>query len=247
MKGKTFFVTGGNTGIGLATAKRFAGEGANVAILSIGTEVNAVAQREIEALGAECLAVTGDVTSSRDVAAAIDATCERFGGLHYAFNNAGAAQQSSMITEQEEVEFDRLMTLNAKGVWLGMKYEIPAILASGGGAIVNSASASGIQASPKQAIYCATKHAVVGMTRGVALDYADNGIRVNAIAPGVVNTAMIQRYAEANADMWESILAKHPMKVVAEPEEVAAAVLFLCRDATKTTGTVFSIDSGSSL
>lgn len=247
MKGKTFFVTGGNTGIGLATAKRFAAEGANIAIFSIGEEEHRKARADIEALGAECLNIVGDVTDAKAMAAAVDATCERFGGLHYAFNNAGAAQQSSLITEQEESEFDRLMGLNAKGIWLGMKYEIPAILRSGGGAIVNSASASGIQASPKQAIYCATKHAVVGMTRAVALDYADRGIRVNAIAPGVVNTEMIQRYAQANADMWESILAKHPMKVVAEPEEVAAAVLFLCRDATKTTGTVFSIDSGSSI
>jgi NAD(P)-dependent dehydrogenase (short-subunit alcohol dehydrogenase family) len=247
MKGKTFFVTGGNTGIGLATARRFASEGAHIAILSIGEDVNAAACREIEALGAECLAITGDVTSAQDVAAAIDATCDRFGGLHYAFNNAGAGQNSSMITEQEEAEFDRLMTLNAKGIWLGMKYEIPAILRSGGGAIVNSASASGIQASAQQAIYCATKHAVVGMTRAVALDYAALGIRVNAIAPGVVNTEMIQRYAKDNADMWDDILSRHPMNCVAEPEEVAAAVLFLSRDATKTTGTVFSIDCGSSI
>ncbi len=225
MKGKTCFVTGGNTGIGFCTAQVFARLGANIVILSIGEEENARARRQIESLGAACLTITG-------------------GGLHYCFNNAGVSQASGLLEQQTADQFQRIMDINVKGVWLSLKHEIPAIIRSGGGAIVNSSSHSGVAGVPKQAIYCASKHAVIGLTRSAALDHARDGVRINAIAPGVVNTAMIQRYARENADLWPEILQRHPMGVTAEPEEVAAAVLFLCRDATKTTGAILNIDCG---
>jgi NAD(P)-dependent dehydrogenase (short-subunit alcohol dehydrogenase family) len=244
MKGKTFFVTGGNTGIGFCTAQLFARLGANISILSVGEDVNTEACRQIEALGASCLAITGDVTREADVAAAVHETVERFGGIHYCFNNAGVSQPSGLLQQQTMDQFQRIMDINVKGVWLSLKHEISAVIRSGGGAIVNSSSHSGVEGVPKQAIYCASKHAVVGLTRSAALDHARDGVRINAIAPGVVNTEMIQRYARENADLWPEILKRHPMGVTAEPEEVAAAVLFLCRDATKTTGAVFNIDCG---
>jgi NAD(P)-dependent dehydrogenase (short-subunit alcohol dehydrogenase family) len=244
MKGKTFFVTGGNTGIGFCTAQLFARLGANIAILSVGDDVNAQARRQIEAMGASCLVITGDVTREVDVAAAVRETVDHFGGIHYCFNNAGVSQPSGQLEQQTLDQFERIMDVNVKGVWLSLKHEIPAMIRSGGGAIVNSSSHSGVGGVPKQAIYCASKHAVVGLTRSAALDHARDGIRINAIAPGVVNTDMIQRYARENADLWPGILQRHPMGVTAEPEEVAAAVLFLCRDATKTTGSVFNIDCG---
>ncbi|GGM64700.1 short chain dehydrogenase [Dactylosporangium sucinum] len=245
MQGSTFFVTGGNTGIGLATAKLFASHGANIAILSLGADLNAAAEREISELGVECLAITGDVTKRDDVEDAVERVVARFGRLDYAFNNAGIPQRPSYIGEQSEEEFDTLVAVDIKGVWLAMRYEIPAMLAGGRpGAIVNSASAAGIKAPYRQLIYAACKHAVVGLTKGAAFDHAADGIRVNAIAPGIVNTEMIRRYAEANPDHWDQVLEQHIMGTTAEPEDVAAAVLFLCRDAAKTTGTVFTIDSG---
>src|SRR6266850_5126306 len=244
MKGKTCFVTGGNTVIGFCTAQVFARLGANIVILSIGEEENARARRQIESLGAACLTITGDVTKEADVAAAVRQSVERFGGLHYCFNNAGVSQASGLLEQQTTDQFQRIMDINVKGVWLSLKHEIPAIIRSGGGAIVNSSSHSGVAGVPKQAIYCASKHAVIGLTRSAALDHARDGVRINAIAPGVVNTAMSQRYARENAGLWLEITQRHPMGVTAEPEEVAAAVLFLCRDATKTTGAILNIDCG---
>ena len=244
MKDKTFFVTGGNTGIGLCTAQIFATLGANVAILSLGESLNEVARAQIEDLGAACLTITGDVTREDDVAEAVHQTVKRFGALHYCFNNAGVSQPNAPIEEQTLDQFQKILDVNVKGVWLSLKHEIPAIMRSGGGAIVNSASHAGLAGVAAQGIYCASKHAVVGLTRSAALDHARDGVRVNAIAPGVVNTAMIQRFAQENARIWPDILQRHPMGVTAEPEEVGAAVLFLCRDATKTTGAVFSIDCG---
>jgi len=244
MKHKTFFVTGGNTGIGLCTARLFAALGANIAILSLGESLNEAAREEIEGLGAECLTITGDVTCESDVARAVDGTMERFGSLHYCFNNAGVSQPNAPIEDQTLDQFQKILDVNVKGIWLSLKHEIPAILRSGGGAIVNSASHAGLAGVAAQGIYCASKHAVVGLTRSVALDHARDGVRVNAIAPGVVNTAMIRRFAEENSQIWPAILQRHPMGVTAEPEEVGAAVLFLCRDATKTTGAVLSIDCG---
>jgi NAD(P)-dependent dehydrogenase (short-subunit alcohol dehydrogenase family) len=244
MKDKTFFVTGGNTGIGLCTAQIFARLGANVAILSLGESLNEAARAQIEGLGAACLTITGDVTREEDVAQAVDRTVTHFGALHYCFNNAGVSQPNAPIENQTLDQFQKILDVNVKGVWLSLKHEIPAIMRSGGGAIVNSASHAGLAGVAAQGIYCASKHAVVGLTRSAALDHPRHGVRVNAIAPGVVNTAMIQRFAEENASIWPNILQRHPMGVTAEPEEVGAAVLFLCRDATKTTGAVFSIDCG---
>ncbi len=244
LRGKTLLVTGGNTGIGLETAALFARHSADIVIFGIGTELNVTAQLQIAGLGVKCLAITGDVTRESEMAGAVAQAMAEFGSLHYMFNNAGIAQATSRLEQQTEAEFDRIMSVDVKGVWLGMKHGIPAIIRSGGGAVVNASSLAGLKGVPMQAIYCAAKHAVAGLTRAAALDHAKDGVRINAIAPGVVNTEMIQRFAASNAGMWDSILAMHPMGTIAEPEDVARAVLFLCRDATRTTGSVISIDCG---
>jgi NAD(P)-dependent dehydrogenase (short-subunit alcohol dehydrogenase family) len=244
LKGRTMLVSGGTTGIGFATALAFAREGANIVLLSLGEDAMASACGQIEDLLVPVLGIVGDVTVAAGVEDAVARACRTFGGLDFAFNCAGIPQAANRLEEQTEAEFERIMDIDVKGVWLSMRYEIPAIIASGGGAIVNAASAVGLRGFAQQGIYCGAKHAVVGLTRGYALDHAAEGIRINAVAPGAVNTEMIKGYAAANAEAWPGILARRPMGVLAEPDEVARAVLFLCRDATNTTGSVLPVDGG---
>jgi len=242
--GRTFFVSGANSGIGLATALRFAREQANIAIFARRAEQNELARQLIEAQGASCLALTGDVTDETSFREAIAATVHRFGGLHYGFNNAGAAQSVTPLVELSLDEFERLMNVNVRGTFLGLKYMIPAIKASNGGAICNCASAAGLIPSAFQVAYAAAKFAVVGMTRGSALECAKDGIRVNVVCPGATTGEMWVKFAEENPERAKLALAKHPLGRVGYKEEVAEAVLFLCRDATFTTGHAFSVDGG---
>lgn len=244
LAGRTFFVTGANSGIGLATALRFAQEGANIAIFARRADQNEEARKLIEAQGAACLALTGDVTQENSVRDAIAATVRRFGGLHYGFNNAGAAQAVTPLVELSTDEFDRLMNVNVRGTFLGLKYMIPAIKASHGGAICNCASAAGLIPSAFQVGYAAAKFAVVGLTRGSALECAKDGVRVNVVCPGATTGDMWLKFAAEHPERATAALAKHPLGRVGLKEEVAEAVLFLCRDATFTTGHAFSVDGG---
>jgi len=242
--GKACFITGGNTGIGLATALEFAHAGADVAILSRRTDRNEAARAEIEAQGVRCLAITGDVTDEGVIRDAIARTSDTFGGLHYAFNNAGADQRPVRLPELSEADYALQMDVNVKGVFFGMKYQIPAIIASGGGAICNNASAAGLVGTPFQALYAAAKFAVVGMTRSAALEYAKDGVRVNVVCPGATTGDMFLRYREQFPEAGELAASYHPMGRIGDKEEVARAVLFLCRDATFTTGHALPVDGG---
>jgi len=247
LKGKSLFVTGGNAGIGLATARLFAAQGADIAIFARRSEQNAQAQIELEALGIRCLVFTGDVTNEAQLADALARTADTLGGLHYAFNNAGADQRAVLTTELAEADYTTQMDVNVKGTFFGMKHQIPLILASGGGAICNNASAAGLVGTPYQALYAAAKFAVVGLTKSTALEYAKTGVRVNAVCPGATTGDMFLRYQAAFPEAAAMAAAMHPMNRIGDKEEVAQAVLYLCRDATFTTGHALAIDGGLSV
>jgi NAD(P)-dependent dehydrogenase (short-subunit alcohol dehydrogenase family) len=244
LAGRTFFVSGANSGIGLATALLFAKEGANVAIFARRAHENEQARQQIEGQGVACLSLNGDVTDEASFRDAIAATVRHFGALHYGFNNAGASQSVTPLVDLTIEEFERLMNVNVRGTFLGLKYMIPAIKASKGGAICNSASAAGLIPSAFQVAYAAAKFAVVGMTRGCALESAKDGVRVNVVCPGATTGEMWMKFAAENPERAKVALAKHPLGRVGLKEEVAAAVLFLCRDATFTTGHALTVDGG---
>lgn len=244
LAGKSLLVTGGNSGIGLAAALRFAREGADIAILSRRADRNEEARAQIEALGARCLAITGDVTVEADVQAAVEAVVATFGGLDFAFNCAGLNQSVTPIEALSLEEFSAQMDVNARGTFLAMKHEIPAMRARGGGAICNCASAAGLIPSALQVAYAGAKFAVVGLTRGTALEVARDGIRVNVVCPGATTGEMWLQFEAEHPDRAALALAKHPLGRVGAKEEVADAVLFLCRDATFTTGHAFPVDGG---
>jgi len=244
LAGKCLFVTGGNSGIGFATALRFAREGAAIALLARHGERNRQAREQIESLGVRCLAVAGDVTCEDDVRMAIEATVAAYGRIDYAFNCAGLNQSVTPLETLGLDEFSALMDVNARGTFLAMKYQIPAMRAGGGGAICNCASAAGLIPSALQVAYAAAKFAVVGLTRGAALEVAKENIRVNVVCPGATTGEMWLRFAQDHPERAAVALAKHPLGRVGDKEEVADAVLFLCRDATFTTGHALPVDGG---
>jgi NAD(P)-dependent dehydrogenase (short-subunit alcohol dehydrogenase family) len=244
LAGKTLFVTGGNAGIGLATALRFARAGAAIAIFARRADRNAQAQLLVEQAGVRCLTFAGDVTDEAALTDALQKTAAQLGGLHYAFNNAGADQPAVLITELTQDDYTLQMDVNVKGTFLAIKHEIPLIKAAGGGAICNNASAAGLVGTPYQSLYAAAKFAVVGMTKSVALEYAKDGIRVNVVCPGATTGDMFLRYRSQFPQAAEMATAMHPMNRIGDKDEVGAAVLYLCRDATFTTGHAFAVDGG---
>lgn len=244
VEGKTLFITGGNDGIGLVTAKIFAGLGANVVIVGRREEKNQQALQQLKEISENCLAFTLDVLDETKLKQSLDDTCKQFGGLDYAFNNAGVEQDPKPLILQSDEEYHYVMDVNVKGVWLCMKLQIPLLLANGGGCIVNNSSASGITGTPMLPLYSASKHAVMGLTKSIALEYADQNVRINAVCPGAIATDTYHKFVGQDAQLKEMIEAKFPMKRVGEVEEVARAVLYLCRDATFTTGASLMIDGG---
>jgi NAD(P)-dependent dehydrogenase (short-subunit alcohol dehydrogenase family) len=244
LEGKTLFVTGGNDGIGLVTAKLFAELGANVAILGRREEQNRQALEALQRISKNCLAFTADVLDETRLSQALDVTSRKFGGLDYAFNNAGVEQTPKPLQSQTADEFQRVMDINVKGVWLCMKLQIPFLLENGGGCIVNNASASGITGTKLLPIYSASKHAVLGLTKSVALEFADQNVRVNAVCPGATATEHYQQFVSQDAQLKTDIENMFPMKRIAEVEEVAKAALYLFRDATFTTGASLMVDGG---
>ena len=247
MKGKVIFITGGNAGIGLSVAEEFAKQGAGVAVFSRREKKNLEAVERINSLGGSGAYFTGDITDEASVSAAIKGTAERFGGLHFAFNNAGFEQTPSPLPEQTSEEFHKIVNVNFYGVWLCMKEQAPLIQASGGGCIVNCGSISSVVGVQNSPIYTGTKHAVAGMTKAVALEYAKQGVRVNTVSPAMVKTDLYENYLKGAEDrdaLNAALEAAHPMGRAGEPEEIAAAVLYLCRDATWTTGQNLILDGG---
>ena len=242
--GKTALVFGGTAGIGRSAAIAFASAGANVFISGLGADEGREVEAAARAKGIEAVFMEADVTRESEVQAVVSRAAERFGRIHAAVNNAGIEGRFGPVHELQESEFDRIIGVNLKGIWLGLKYEIPHMLAHGGGAIVNTASSAGVTGIANVAVYTASKHGVVGLTKATALELAQSNIRVNAVAPGPVNTGLLRRMVGGHMDL--SVIADAvPMRRISEPEESAQAILWLCSDAASfITGHTLVVDGG---
>jgi A-factor type gamma-butyrolactone 1'-reductase (1S-forming) len=244
-EGKVALITGASQGIGAATARLFAQAGATVVLASRNEEELAHNLEEIKANGGEAMAVMTDVTHAASVAILVKHTVEAYGRLDVAVNNAGIGGGNMPLVEVSEELFDRVIATNLKGVFLGMKYEIPAMLAVGGGAIVNLSSTVGLVGTGAGiAPYIASKHGVVGLTKAAALEYARQHIRVNAIAPGTTMTPVNECWI-ADEQARQRITGGIPLGRVANPSEIAEAILWLCSDAASyVTGVTLPVDGG---
>jgi NAD(P)-dependent dehydrogenase (short-subunit alcohol dehydrogenase family) len=247
LDGAVAVVTGASSGIGRASAERFAAEGASVVVADVDEAGGTETVERIEDDGGEATFVEVDVSDPDSVQAMVDATVERYGSLDVAHNNAGILTDFVPVTEIEESDWDTLIDVNLKGVWACLKAEIPAMLESNGGAVVNTTSEEGLVGGPARGSYVASKHGVVGLTRTAALEFADAGLRVNAVAPGPIDTGMSPDSMDAEdlEEMREAVSEEIPLGRFGEPEEVAGATAYLCsEDASFVTGHTLVVDGG---
>ena len=245
MTGRVALVTGGSAGIGRAAAIAFAREGASVVLADVDAGRGEKTAAELEAEGVGAMFVRADVSQPTDVAELVDRTIERFGRLDFAFNNAGTEGKPAPTAECTIENWDRTIAINLTGVYLCMRAEIPRLLDSGGGVIVNNASVAGLVGFADTPAYTASKHGVVGLTKTTALDYATRGVRVNAVCPGVIATEMITRFTHGDAAANEQLVQTEPVGRLGRPEEIADAVIWLCSDrATFVTGQAIAVDGG---
>jgi NAD(P)-dependent dehydrogenase (short-subunit alcohol dehydrogenase family) len=248
LKDKIALVTGGSSGIGRASALSFAQQGAKVVVADIDEQGGLETVSLIKTAGGEATFIRTDVSNSTDVEAMVQHTVDSYGRLDCGFNNAGAVaahlEAISPTHEYPEENFDQVIAVNLKGIWLCMKYEIRQMLKQGGGVIVNTASALGLVGIENLSGYVASKHGVVGITKTAALEYADKGIRINAICPGYIQTPMTQDRLK-DPEVQKRIQAIHPIGRVGTPKEVAETVVYLCSDAASfVTGHAMTIDGG---
>jgi NAD(P)-dependent dehydrogenase (short-subunit alcohol dehydrogenase family) len=242
LEDKIAIVTGASRGIGAATARVFAAAGASVVLAARSTSDLETLSREITGMGGEALAVPTDVTDPASVEALVERAVSTFGRLDAAFNNAGSGHQPTPLAELAVNEFDEVLAVNARGVFLAMKHEIPAMQATGGGAIVNMTSTAGLRGVKGIAAYVAGKHAIIGLTKTAALEYAADGVRVNAVAPGPIDS---HRLASLPEQVRDQIAAVVPLGRIGDLGEVAATVAWLASDqASFITGATIPIDGG---
>jgi NAD(P)-dependent dehydrogenase (short-subunit alcohol dehydrogenase family) len=243
---KVALVTGGAGGIGRATALAYSREGAKVAVVDLNLAGAQAVADEVAAAGGEAIALAVDVSRNEQVEAMVRQVVEHFGALDIAFNNAGIDIEHRPLAETSEEMFDQLMAVNVKGVWLCMKHEINQMLKQGtGGAIVNTSSIGGLSGAPRQPVYGATKHAVLGLTKSAGVEYARRGIRVNAVCPGVIRTEMTERAIAREPKRQTYIDQVHPINRLGEAEEIAKAVVFLSsEDAAFVVGHPLAVDGG---
>lgn len=243
--GKVAFVTGAGSGIGRATAIAFAKAGASVTAVDISEKGLQETAALIEAFGGRVLTIPCDVTSSKGIKSALDKTVTTFGGLDCAFNNAGIEQPVNKLKDIDEELWDRVLAVNLKSVYLCMKHQIDIMLENGGGSIVNTSSGAGVMAIQGQSAYCASKYGVTAISKCAALENASQGIRVNALCPGIIDTDMISRFTGDTEQGRARVIAQEPIGRMGRPEEIANTVLWLCSEqAAFVTGHAMIIDGG---
>jgi NAD(P)-dependent dehydrogenase (short-subunit alcohol dehydrogenase family) len=242
--GHGILVTGAGSGIGRAAAQLFANEGGRVVVVDQDENEAQATVTSIREAGGEALAIGADVSREADCRGMVKRALAAYGRLHVAFNNAGIGASGFAVADEEEVTWSRLIDVNLKGIFLAMKYEIPAMVGAGGGAIVNTASVAGLVGERGIGAYSASKHGVVGLTRTAALDYIGQGVRINAVCPGATRTRILANWFQ-DPKVESFILSRHPIGRIAEPEEIARAVLFLASDdASFIVGQALAVDGG---
>ena len=246
MAGRVALVTGAGSGIGRASALAFAAAGAAVVVSDVARANGEATAQAIVDRGGSAMFVAADVSDGDQVAALVAATLDRHGRLDYAHNNGGIEGPLATVIDLDEANWDRIIDINLKGVWWCLKHEIPAMLAGGGGAIVNTASVSGLKGFPPLLpAYVASKFGVVGLTAVTARTYASQGIRVNAVCPGAIDTPMLERIGEGATRLGIALVAENPAGRLGDPAEVAEGVVWLCSDAASfVTGQTLTIDGG---
>ncbi len=245
LEGKAALVTGASSGIGRATALVFAREGAKVVVADVVVAGGEETVRLIKTVGGEAIFIKADVSKAAEVEAMVNTAVAAYGRLDCAHNNAGIEGAMSTTADYTEEDWDRVISINLKGVWLCMKSEIAQMLKQGGGAVVNTASGAGLVGLANMSAYVASKHGVVGLTKTAALEYAKAGIRVNAVCPGVIQTPMVARVTGRQPQLAEALVAAEPVGRVGQPEEIAEAVVWLCSEAASfVTGHAMAVDGG---
>src|SRR3979490_684005 len=242
---KVALVTGAGSGLGLAPGKAFADSGASVVLVDWNEQGVQSAAEELSAQGHKALAIHCDVADDAQVERMVEQTVATFGRLDAAYNNAGVQNVVAEAAESTREDFDRVMSINLRGVWSCMKFELRQMLKQGGGAIVNCSSIGGLVAGPKRGTYQASKHGVLGLTKSAALDYAARGIRINAVCPGVIHTSMLDSMMATQANALNAMLKDVPIGRLGRPEEIASAVLWLCSSAASfMVGHALAVDGG---